>query len=439
MFLHLCISVLLYGTIQVLAQTPPIISTQEFVPNPTVGGGGSQFKDSPHFRIHGASDSQADVAIKHLEAAYACFVDGMGWRTHGLSYKRGPETGPLYKENIYTVATLGSAAGEMFTDFRTGYSYVKVITRGITEPKVVVHEYGHALTYHEGGWVDQKRTGVWWETGMAVFLALITIAYSKTVANFFADTYMTSPLCAKARAQFGNTEGRTIIELNKIIGNSHQTLVDGTAGGSGNYYQAWPFLTYLTHNPDEWEGLGKKTLPEMFRKYKRGSGETPFHALERVIAPMKVSKVVGRYWARMAYVDIGHPQAQKRFMESRARLNYANLESAGSGSYKVKSAKAPKYMGASIIPLKGTGEISVSIKAGGPYTATLAIRSQAGTVKYVDIEEGTGQATVASGEEATLVVANTPDTLLMYDGFKITGTEVVKGLDFTVQIKGATA
>lgn len=90
------ISVILCGIIQVLAQTSPISSAQ-FVPNPSVGGGGSQFKDSPHFRIYGALDIQADGAIKHLEAAYACFVGDMGWRTHGLSYNKGPETGPLYK------------------------------------------------------------------------------------------------------------------------------------------------------------------------------------------------------------------------------------------------------------------------------------------------------------------------------------------------------
>lgn len=91
---------------------------------------------------------------------------------------------------------------------------------------------------------------------------------------------------------------------------------------------------------------------------------------------MKVSKVVGRYWARMAYVDIGHAQGQKLFMGMRGRLDYANLDSAGSGSYKVKSARSPKYMGANTVPLKGTGAISVSIKAGGPFTATLAIRNR---------------------------------------------------------------
>jgi hypothetical protein len=411
----------LVGIGQTVAQTAPIMPA-EFVANPAVGGGGPQFKDSPHFRIYGAADSQADTAIKHLEAAYACFVGGLGWRTTGLTYNPGPDTGPFYKENIYAVASLGNAAGQQHFDPKTGLTFLKVVKNSVADPKVVVHEYGHALTYHERGWVDQKRTGVWWET----------------VANWVADTYMTSPVCAKARAQFGNAEGRTIIELNKIIGSSHQTLIDGSAG-TGNYYQAWPFLTYLTHNPDKLEGLGNAVIRDMFRKFKKGSNETPFHALEHVIAPLKVQKVVGRYWAHMAYMDIGHAQGQKIFQSMRRTLNYANLDSDGSGGYKVKSARAPQYMGANIIPLKGTGQISVSINAGGPFTATLAIRGQDGTVRYVDVVGGNGQATVESGEEASLVVANTPNTLFMYDGFKVTGTEVVRGLDYTVKITGATA
>lgn len=35
--------------------------------------------------------------------------------------------------------------------------------------------------------------------------------------------------------------GDTMIELNKVIGDSFQVIVDGSTG-SGNYYQAWPFL-----------------------------------------------------------------------------------------------------------------------------------------------------------------------------------------------------
>jgi hypothetical protein len=43
----------------------------------------------------------------------------------------------------------------------------------------------------------------------------------------------------------------------------------------------------------------------------------------------------------MAYVDIGHKQAQALFNSMRARLNYANVE-ASEGGYKVKASRQPK-------------------------------------------------------------------------------------------------
>jgi hypothetical protein len=52
----------------------------------------------------------------------------------------------------------------MFSDARSGLSYLKVLKRSIADPKVTVHEYGHTLTYVERTWVEQKRTGAWWET-----------------------------------------------------------------------------------------------------------------------------------------------------------------------------------------------------------------------------------------------------------------------------------
>jgi hypothetical protein len=51
--------------------------------------------------------------------------------------------------DIYAVPSLGSAAGQMFSDPRSGYSYVKVISRSVSDPKVVVHEFGHSMTYYE--------------------------------------------------------------------------------------------------------------------------------------------------------------------------------------------------------------------------------------------------------------------------------------------------
>ncbi|HKU38836.1 MAG TPA: DUF6055 domain-containing protein [Polyangiales bacterium] len=389
----------------------------QFEPNPSVGGGGSPFTDSAHFRIVGVTGAAADGAIKALEGAYDCFVETLCWRSSGLSYNTDGDQGPYYKMNIYSVGSLGSAAGQMFSDARSGLSYLKVVTSYLADPKVSVHEYGHALTYHEKGWVDQTRTGAWWET----------------VANFVADTFMTSPLCEEPRKKSGAPGGNTIIDLNKVLGDSQQVIVDGSQG-SGNYYQAWPFLTYLTNNPDNYPGLGRTALRDMFRNHKRNN-ETPLHVLERVAMPTKVQTIVGRYWARMAYLDIGHKQAQDLFFKNRSRINFANLDAMGQ-TYRVKANRQPKYLGANIIPLTGSGAITVKVTSADPFTATLAIRAMSGAVRYVDLANGSGEATLAAGEEASLVVVNTPAMLYLYDPFSITG-DVARGLNYDVQFTGA--
>jgi hypothetical protein len=53
------------------------------------------------------------------------------------------------------------------------------------------------------------------------------------------------------------------------------------------------------------------------------------------------------------------------------------------------------------------------------------------------LPDGSGQATVESGEEASLVVVNTPDKLYMYDAQYVGSPENV-GLNYQVQITGAT-
>jgi hypothetical protein len=59
-------------------------------------------------------------------------------------------------------------------------------------------------------------------------------------------------------------------------------------------------------------------------------------------------------------------------------------------------------------------------------------------VRYVNLPNGAGQTTVASGEEASLVVVNTPDSLVQYDAFEsTTNSPEVVGLNYQVQIMGA--
>lgn len=178
----------------------------------------------------------------------------------------------------------------------------------------------------------------------------------------------------------------------------------------------------------------------MMVQYSKDSNETPLHTLARVSTSATVGEIVGRYWARMAYVDIGHPQTKELFINQRDSINFANLDSTGSGSYKVKSARKPKYMGANIIPLTTSGAATVAIKVttSGVYTGTVAVRNTSSSeVRYVTLVNGAASVKVASGEEATLVIANTPAEPILYDGFSLS-SEVSAGLDYSVTISGAT-
>ncbi|KAI0843849.1 hypothetical protein F5Y00DRAFT_256505 [Daldinia vernicosa] len=394
----------------------------EFTPNTRVGPGGNRYKDSPHFRVYDAtSDSVANAVLQTLESAYDCFVTGQGWRSTGLSFNQDDDNGPWYKMNVYDVADLGAnTAANTGTDSATGLSFLNVVTQWMSTPSITVHEFGHALTYAERYWIDQGRTGAWWET----------------VANFVADTFITSSICADSRARYNQPSGDTLMNLKKVISDSFQVIVDGSSG-TGNYYEAWPFLTYITNNPDNYAGLGMANFPNVWRKYKRNSNETPLHVLDQLASPTKIQTIVGRYWARMAYVDLGHEKARALFERQRKEFNYANLDSQGNGRYRVKAARQPRYMGANIIPLKATGSsISIIVTATAPYTATLAVKGSNGAARYIEVVDNKVQANLASGEEATLVVANTPNTLYLYDPFSLT-SDVSRGLDYQLQITGA--
>jgi hypothetical protein len=403
------------------ACTLPDLSTIQ--DNLSVGGGGSQYKTSDHFVVFGSTS--VDATLNLLEAAHQCFVEEWCWRSPGLSTLSTNKS--YYRFNVYEMSLSGGAAGLTPYDQKTGLAYLQVVPDYATEPGVTVHEFGHAMTDSEKNWMDQGRTGYWWET----------------VANFVADSFMTSPICANARNKHGITTIHSMLEPDTNISNSFWVIVMDQ-----NYYQAWPFLTYMTNNPDSYAGLGKMTVLNLMRTYKLNSNETPLHTLERLATPVKVQTIVGRYWARMAYLDIDNSQAQQAFLSARSGLNFKNLSSSGNQTYTVIAARQPKYFGSNIIPLKVSGDGTVSVQVTNlgngltesDFIATLSIHATSGgAVRYVDLPNGSGQTTIANGEEASLVVVNTPTTLYLYDPSSIPANDPVNtGLNYTVQLTGAT-
>ncbi|MBN2672021.1 MAG: hypothetical protein JXX29_10120 [Deltaproteobacteria bacterium] len=399
--------------------------TYEF--DPTPGDGGSSYATSDHFALFDYPN-EADTTLNFMEAAHECFVRDWCWRSAGLPHWDEEDDGPYYKTNIYSVSGL-DAGGYMGYDYGAGLSYIVSHENLVQQPSVVVHEYGHCLTLTEYDWVDQANTGLWWET----------------VAQFVADAFLTSPYCESARTQFGVPEGNTIFNPSQVLSNAHWTICNNQ-----NQYENHPFFTYLTYNPDNYPGLGKMIVPDMFRNHERNN-ETPLHVLERLTSPVTVQTILGRYWARMAYVDVGSPKMQQKFFDQQSWIDYDNLTAGGGDTYQVQTERQPKYGGANIIPLSVTGDGTVNVTvtnlgnglSDSNFTATLSILSPDWSVRYVDLPDGTGTAAVESDEEVSLVVVNTPDTLYMYNpadfgGDETTGDPASVGLNYSVQITGAT-
>lgn len=394
----------------------------EYAINEEPGGGGDNPATSGHFAIYGASD--VEDTLNFMEAAHECFVRDWCWRSPGLSHYS--DDGPHYKMNIYVHPI--DAGGLMGYDGGEGLAFLDVNPNSIDSMFVVVHEFGHALTLTEYGWVNQSNTGLWWES----------------IANFVSESFRNSPHCEDARTEYGISGGGSIINLDAVIERSHLTMCNNS-----NQYEAWPFFTYLTNNPDNYPGLGKMIVPELFRNHL-GNNETPLHVLERLSDPVSVQTILGRYWARMAYVDIASPDAQEEFFNGRQFLDFDILESTGDGSFRVREERQPRYAGANIIPLNVTGDGTVSVEVtnlgngldDSNFTATLSIFGTDESVRYVDLPGGSGMATVGDDEEVTLVVANTPDNLYMYNpsdfGSAPTSHPANTGLDYSVVISGAS-
>lgn len=399
------------------------------------------FRDSPHFRIYyggegrngpngelgAATDRQLTALLDHLEAAYQMFVVDMGFRSAGQSI-HSHITGH-YKLNVYVVGNIeGGAAGVMLYNAGAGLSYLEVRSDQINLPHVTVHEYGHCLTLAEYRWVDKAATGAWWET----------------TAQWVADLYQGSPAHAQVATKYGQTPYSTIFDANVVIGQSQLSIIH-----RNNLYQIWPFFTYLTNNPDNFPGLGRDAIRSLIRQHQ--GQETPLHTLARMTAPITVQQIMAQYHARLAYVDINHSLAQQRFMQVRNNASfhqqaYNNLERIGTNEYRVRASRRPMYGGSNIIPLGFTGEeelyFSVQNLGNGltesALTATLAVRAANGSVRYVRLVDGVGFVELQLGDEATLIVVNTPTTLYQFNAFESTDDSPDRrGLDYQVQMIGA--
>ena len=305
----------------------------------------ANYVESEHFVIfYGNSDTTGQVNesflkrnLDNYEKLWHCYGEYLGMENMNVDiYGKSPQK---YKTNVYLTYTgLDKYPdGWAFMSSEDGYGIEIISPEAMLDDLTIAHEFGHVVTMQQKAWVDQDITGAWWEP----------------LANWFREMYLGSEYYT------GNTQTAW---FEPYLRNMSLTLPHGR-----NYYEVWPFLVYLSYNPDNIDGLGIDFVKRMISEAK--PNEYPFDTIAR-LSGTDAQNIFGSYAKRMATFDFGEKQAyqsefQKKLSEAPYYWNlfYTVPEDHGTGWLISPQEDAPMQGGINIVPLKITGDtITVDFK-----------------------------------------------------------------------------
>lgn len=379
-------------------------------------GYGYNYYESEHFQfIWGNSGDSSRVTTeflegnaKNLEDCWDVYMTDLEMEAPSQSVNLSLRDGNHYKTNIYISGTGldGMTDDWAYMSYDSGgfaYMFCCVDSMQYNPPSwVLPHEFGHVVTAHQLGWNSNKYSYAWWEA----------------MGNWFREQYLYSDYSTDETGH-----GTDFFET--YLKNSSLTFPCGR-----DYYAAWPFLQYLTENPDNLAGYGNDFVKTMLQEGQ--VDEYPFDMVDR-LAEADMKDTLGHFAKHMAGLDFENGDAY------RARLN--ELLSAGSwnwqqiytmlepvagieGLYKVPTERAPQYAGLNIVPLNVMGsEISVGLIGTGEdengetpdnWRACIVQQLSDGTCVYSDLfgatnDDYTTVAVEANLSAAYLTVIATPD------------------------------
>lgn len=371
---------------------------------------GYNYYESEHFQfIWGNSGDASKVTAdflegnaKNLEACWDVYMEELGMAAPSESTNLYLRDGNEYKTNIYLS---GTGLSGMTDDWAymsydsSGYAYMFccVDSMQVNPPSwVLPHEFGHVVTAHQLGWNTNKYSYAWWEA----------------MGNWFREQYLYSDYSSDETGH-----GTDFFET--YLKNLSLTFPCGR-----DYYAAWPFLQYLTENPDNLDGYGQEFVKTMLQQGQ--VDEYPFDMVER-LAGADLKDTLGHFAKHMAGLDFENGEAY------RARLS--ELLSAGSwnwqqiytmlepvagqeNTYKVPTERAPQHAGMNIVPLTVTGNsISVTLNGessleGADWRACIVQQLSDGSCVYSDLFSDGDTMTVSAQQNlsgAYLSVIATPD------------------------------
>ncbi len=421
----LCAAVLCFGS------TAPAVSAVESVPQ---GSGitaraenlltrdvicqnqsGLQTWESEHFQFlwgsTGADSARVTQAFlegnaRHLEACWDVYMNELQMAPPTQSVNMALRDGNQYKTNIYISGT----GLEEFTDDWAymsydsggfGFMFCCVDAMAYDTPSwVMPHEFAHVVTAHQLGWNENKYTYAWYET----------------MGNWFREQFLYSDYYAPWVDSVGGTDFFETYMKNLCF----------TFPFGRDYYAAWPFLQYLTENPDHLEGYGTDFVKTMLQQGQRD--EYPLLMIDR-LAPADMKDTLGHFAKRMATLDLAQQDRYRARLGELFRFGawnwgeiYTVLEQSTEDSdyYTVPTERAPQQAGINLVPLIPTGDtISVTLEGltdvrGADWRACIVVEQNDGTTRYSDLF-GAGETmqmawNAGSDVQAYLTVAATPDT-----------------------------
>ncbi|MBQ7132768.1 MAG: hypothetical protein IJO29_09355 [Oscillospiraceae bacterium] len=371
---------------------------------------GYNYYESEHFQfIWGNSGDYAEVTTaflegnaQNLEACWDVYMNDLGMEPPSQSVNLGLRDGNYYKTNIYISGTGLSGMTDdwayMSYDSKGfAYMFCCVDSMQYNPPSwVLPHEFGHVVTAHQLGWNTNKYSYAWWEA----------------MGNWFREQYLYSDYST-------DTTGYGTDFFETYLKNLALTFPCGR-----DYYAAWPFLQYLTENPDNLDGYGEEFVKTMLQEGQ--VDEYPFDMVER-LAAADLKDTLGHFAKHMAGLDFENGDSY------RLRLNelltngswnwqqiYTMLEPvAGEENvYQVPTERAPQHAGMNIVPLDVTSStISVTLNGladieGADWRACIVQQLNDNSCVYSDLFSDGDTCTVSANSNlkaAYLTVVATPD------------------------------
>ena len=367
----------------------------------------ANYAESEHFVIfYGNNDTTGQVNEAFLqrnladyEKLWKCYGEYLGMENMNVDiYGKSTQK---YKTNIYLTYTgLDKYPdGWAFMSAEDGYGIEIISPEAMLDDLTIAHEFGHVVTMQQKAWVDQDITGAWWEP----------------LANWFREMYLSSDYYT------GTTK---TCWFEPYIRNLSLTLPHGR-----NYYEVWPFLVYISYNPDNLPGLGIDAVKRIISEAQ--PNEYPFDTITRLFGT-DAQTVFGHYAKRMATFDFGAQAAyrdefNKKLSQSPFYWNlfYTVLQDNGSGWLSVPQEEAPMQSGINVIPLNITGDtISAELRgtsddSNAGWKACIVTVDSAGNESYSDLF-GSGESSSVSANGAVsayLTVSAMPDELVKVNAF----------------------